>query len=202
MNSTLKYYENNAQEFIENTINKEMSTQYKTFQAYLKKESHILDAGCGSGRDSLYFKSQGYQVTAFDASRKMCDFASELLEQEVLELSFDDILFEKQFDAIWASASLLHINKESMPEILIKLAKALKSEGILYASFKAGEKEFIKEDRYFNSYTQENFTKLVKTSPFHIKEVFLLADSRPEKEGEFWLNAVLGLNCILAIDKS
>jgi len=196
MNATLKYYEDNAQDFISDTLNKEMNHQYKSFEHSLKPKAHILDAGCGSGRDSLYFKSRGYRVTAFDASKSMCDFASTLLKQEVSQLSFEEMSFEDRFDAIWASASLLHVYKKDIQEVLAKLAKALKSKGIVYASFKAGEKEFIKEDRYFNSYTKASFTKLVKTSPFHIKEMYLLEDSRPDKEGEFWLN------CILAVNKS
>lgn len=196
MNSTLRYYQDNAQEFIHNTLDKEMRHQYMSFEKHLSDKAHILDAGCGSGRDSLYFKQEGYQVTAFDASQKMCDFASTLIKQEVLQLNFDDMHFDNSFDAIWASASLLHVPKESMSETLNKLAKALKPKGILYASFKSGEKEFIKEDRYFNSYSKESFTKIVETSFFHIKEMYLLEDTRPDKEGEFWLN------CILAVDKS
>ena len=196
MNSTVKYYEDNAQEFIQNTLDKQMDIQYKHFLKHLKAGSHILDAGCGSGRDSLYFKKQAFTLTAFDNSRQMCDFASKLIGQEVLELSFEQMYFENQFDAIWASASLLHVSKKQMPEILEKLAHALKKKGLIYASFKAGEKEFIKEDRYFNSYSKQSFSELIETSPFEIKEMFLLEDSRPDKEGEYWLNA------ILTIDKS
>jgi len=79
MNSSLKYYEDNALEFIHNTLDKKMNIQYQSFLQDLKPKAHILDAGCGSGRDSLYFKEQGYQITAFDISKKMCDFASSSL---------------------------------------------------------------------------------------------------------------------------
>ena len=194
MNSTLKYYENNAERFIQDTLDKEMQTQYDVFERHLQKDAHILDAGCGSGRDSLYFKSRGYQLTAFDASQKMCTFASNLLGQEVLKLRFEDMQFENSFDAIWASASLLHVSKEEMPSVLKKLALALRQEGLLYASFKHEDKEFIKEDRFFNSYTKESFSRLVNSSSFQIKELFLLKDTRPEKEGEFWLNAILTID--------
>lgn len=194
MISTLKYYEAHASEFIQNTLNKKMDIQYAHFLKNLHAKAHILDAGCGSGRDSLYFKNQGYEVSAFDISKKMCDFASELLEQEVLELSFEEMKFENSFDAIWASASLLHVSKEEMPNVLQTLARALKPKGLMYASFKAGEKEFIKEDRFFNSYSKKSFSELIKKSPFEIKEIFLLEDTRPNKEGEFWLNAILSIN--------
>jgi len=85
-NSTLEYYEKNAEQLIQDTLNKNMSTSYEVFERYLHKSAHILDAGCGSGRDSLYFKNRGYQCTAFDISSKMCAFASDLLGQEVRSL--------------------------------------------------------------------------------------------------------------------
>ena len=196
MNPTLRYYEKNAQAFIQDTVNKNMDLQYERFEHHLRTGAHILDAGCGSGRDTLYFKKNSYKVTAFDASEKMCRSASDLLGQEVLKLKFEDMAFENSFDAIWASASLLHISKKEMPSVLKKLALALKSGGALYASFKHEDKEFIKEDRFFNSYTKESFRALIETSSFEIKEMYTLADTRPDKKGEWWLNV------ILTIDKS
>ncbi len=196
MTSTQKYYQDNAKRFIEETLDKDMHVQYELFETYIAKPSSILDAGCGSGRDSLYFKNKGHEVTAFDNSVQMCDFAAGLLGQEVLNLGFEELKFENRFDAIWASASLLHISKEQMPEILHKLASALKEKGTLYASFKYGEDEFIKEGRFFNAYTQESFAELLKESPFHCVEMLVLKDTRPQREDESWLNV------ILTIDKS
>ena len=42
----------------------------------------ILDLGCGSGRDSLYFLEKGYIVTSVDASEEMVRLSSELTGQE------------------------------------------------------------------------------------------------------------------------
>ncbi len=196
MTSTQKYYQDNAKRFIEETLDKDMHVQYELFETYIAKPSSILDAGCGSGRDSLYFKNKGHEVTAFDNSVQMCNFAAGLLGLEVLHLSFEELAFQQQFDAIWASASLLHISKEQMPEILNKLASALKEKGTLYASFKYGENEFIKEGRFFNAYTQESFAELLKESPFHCVKMLVLKDTRPQREDESWLNV------ILTIDKS
>jgi SAM-dependent methyltransferase len=128
MNSTLKYYEKNSEQFIQDTLHKEMQIQYDIFEKYLYKSAHILDAGCGSGRDSLYFKSRGYGLTAFDASQKMCDFASDLIDEKVIKLRLEEMKFENSFDAIWASASLLHVSKEDMPSVLSRLALALKKK--------------------------------------------------------------------------
>jgi SAM-dependent methyltransferase len=196
MTSTQEYYEKNAKQFIKETLDKEMHTQYALFERHIQKPFAILDAGCGSGRDSLYFKGKGHQVTAFDNSQQMCSYASGLLGQEVLHLDFEALDFQNCFDAIWASASLLHISKEQMPDILQKLVRAFKDKGTLYASFKYGENEFTKEGRFFNAYTEESFTELIKDTPFTCEKIVILQDTRPQREDESWLNA------ILTIDKS
>ncbi|MCC8407156.1 MAG: class I SAM-dependent methyltransferase [Rickettsia endosymbiont of Ecitomorpha arachnoides] len=61
----IQYYDNNAQLFYDRTINADLSDNYKEFISYLPKQAHILDAGCGVGRDSKYFLSQGYQGHCF-----------------------------------------------------------------------------------------------------------------------------------------
>ncbi len=194
MNPTLRYYEEHAQEFIEDTLHKQMHLQYALFEKYIRPDAKVLDAGCGSGRDSLYFKKKGYRVTAFDASPKMCVFAGQLLSQKVIQCRFDELDFNDEFDAVWASASLLHVSKKEMPETLQVLYNALKSEGILYLSFKYGEQEYVKDNRMFNSYTLEGFTPLLDPRFVHIQESLVLEDTRPERKGEFWLNLVLAIN--------
>jgi len=191
MTSTQKYYEKNAKKFIEETLDKAMHLQYALFEKHIPKPSSILDAGCGSGRDSLYFKNKGHKVTAFDNSQQMCDFAARLLGQEVLHLGFKELDFKKSFDAVWASASLLHISKQQMPEILQKLGSALKDRGTVYASFKYGNNEFIKEGRFFNAYTEESFTELIKQTSFTCIETVIIPDTRPHREDESWLNVIL-----------
>ncbi len=190
MNSTLDYYEKNADQFILDTLDKDMRSCYKAFEKYLAPRAHILDAGCGSGRDSLYFKSRGYRCSAFDISAKMCEFASRLLEQEVLQRSFETLEFINEFDAIWASASLLHVPKDNILLSMDRLSVALRPKGVFYASFKLGDKEFIKGGRLFNSYTKESFQKLIDLTSFTLQESFILEDSRPDKQGEYWLNCI------------
>ena len=77
---------------------------------------HILDAGCGSGRDSKAFQELGYAVSAFDASEEICRFATEYLGQEVQCRRFEDVIEENCYDGIWASASLLHVSKKDIDE--------------------------------------------------------------------------------------
>ncbi len=50
-------------------------------------------------------------------------------------MTFNQINFENEFDAIWACVSLIHLSKRKLKETLFKFSKALKDNGILYSSF-------------------------------------------------------------------
>lgn len=90
------------------------------------------NAGCVAGYASRHFLDRGYTVTAFDAALPLVAFASQLLQQPVLQLRFDTIHFIGQFDAIWAGASLLHVPRHALPAALRRLARALRPGGLCY----------------------------------------------------------------------
>jgi len=55
-------------------------TGYRDFQTIEKRAlkfaaGHVLDAGCGAGRHSLYLQRRGLNVTALDFSRRIVDLA-------------------------------------------------------------------------------------------------------------------------------
>ena len=59
---SLDYYDVHAKEYAALTVKADMSPAYDRFLAYLPAGAAILDAGCGSGRDSLCFMKKGYNV--------------------------------------------------------------------------------------------------------------------------------------------
>jgi SAM-dependent methyltransferase len=190
--SMIHYYNQNAEKFYQDTINVDMSDFYKPFLELLHSNSHILDAGCGSGRDSLYFLRRGYKVTALDASEELAKIASQLISQPVLNISFQQIKFENEFDGIWASASLLHINSNEIDDVLQLLAKSLKQNGILYCSFKYGNKEYEKDGRYFNCYDEDSITRLLeKQKDLSLYKTWKSNDQRPNRKEEIWLNCLI-----------
>jgi SAM-dependent methyltransferase len=190
--SMIDYYNQNAEKFYQDTINVDMSDLYKPFLELLPSNSHILDAGCGSGRDSLYFLRQGYKVTAFDASEELAKIASQLIKQPVLNISFQQIKFDNEFNGIWASASLLHINRNEIDDVLKLLAKSLKQNGILYSSFKYGNKEYEKDGRYFNCYDEDSITELLdEQKDLSLYKTWRSDDARPNRNEEVWLNCLI-----------
>ena len=191
-NKNIEYYNENAKAFYDNTVNADMSFWRDKFESYITDGGRILDAGCGSGRDSRAFKHHGYSVVAFDASREMCKLASGLLGQEVWQMRFDEIAFDEEFDGVWACASLLHVAMEEMPKILKKLRKALKDKGVMYASFKYGEGTVERGCRTFSNFTEESIQKLMASAEFKIIECGITADIRPDRGEEKWVNVIVG----------
>ncbi len=189
---TLSYYETNAGRFFEDTRKVDMSLLYKPFLSRLPVDGHILDAGCGSGRDSLFFLRKGYEVTALDASEALANLASQYISRPVLRMSFDQIEFEDCFDGVWACASLLHIPRRRILEVFDRLSRSLKPSGVLYASFKYGDEEGMRDGRFFSNYREDSFRGLLQG--FHDLEAVQLwrtNDSRSGRCETTWLNVLL-----------
>ncbi len=66
------------------------------------------------------------------------------------------------YDGIWASASLLHVKEADLKDVMSRLKRLLKAGGILYASFKEGNFERIKDGRFFHDMTEEKCKELFK----------------------------------------
>ena len=74
------------------------------------------------GEIAKAFLNAGFKVTAFDASKKMVDCATELSGLSVLHMAFEDVNWTEKFDGIWACASLLHVSAEDFPAISEKFS--------------------------------------------------------------------------------
>ena len=191
MNSTLKYYADHAQTFFDNTHDKEMHAIYAHLLPLIPKHGHILDAGCGSGRDSRFFMDRGYRVTAFDASEEMARLATAYIDQEVACHTFDALDTPERFDAVWAAASLLHLPYSQLASTIEHLSRALKEGGYFYASFKYGDQEYSKEGRHFTCLDEVRLKRLFsELSTLQLVDVWLSDDVRQERQGEKWLNLI------------
>jgi SAM-dependent methyltransferase len=160
--SQLDYYNTHADEYCRSTVGLDMGSVYRRFLSELAPSAHILDAGCGSGRDTKIFRGRGFVVTAFDGSPQMARFASAYTNQQCRVLRFQEMRFHQEFDGIWACASLLHVPKGQIKDVLRRFVVALKPGGVMYASFIEGEGERIASDgRLYNSYTAEALRDLL-----------------------------------------
>jgi SAM-dependent methyltransferase len=189
---TYEYYQQHASIFFDDTVEVDMNALYRRFLPRLPDQAHILDAGCGSARDASAFAKLGHRVTAFDASPALIALAETHLGQPVQCLRFQDITWQEQFDGIWACASLLHVPAAELADVMRRLCKALKPDGVIYASFKYGSGEREHHGRHFTDLDEPGLAALLR-QVLDLKEVetWTTSDLRPGREAERWLNTLL-----------
>lgn len=189
---TLLYYNQNAQSFATTTVSVDFSVTQALFTSYLPQDGFILDFGCGSGRDTKCFLSQGFQVEATDGSEELCRLASEYTGIPVKHMLFQELDAVEQYDGIWACSSILHLPMKELKRVLEKMAKALKPQGIIYTSFKYGNFAGERNGRYFTDMTETSFAALMQDiTALEIEEQWITSDVRPGRGDEKWLNVIL-----------
>src|SRR5262249_19729793 len=106
-------------------------------------------------------------------------------------LRFQDMSFEAEFDGVWACASLLHVPRNEIGDVLRRLTPAVRPSGCLYASFKRGEGGLSRGGRLFNNYTQRSIEVLFASVPsLLLSRVWESTDLRPGRGNEVWVNAL------------
>jgi len=188
-NQTLLFYQQNVDSFFSGTVTADMQEARKRFTDCLSVHAAILDFGCGSGRDTRAFMDAGLLVDAVDGSEELCIRASEYTGITVQHMMFDELDVQDRYDGIWACASLLHLPKKELTAVLRKIEAALRKNGVLYASFKYGDFEGIRDGRYFTDFTEESLAAFWKESTsMHIFDVWISQDVRSDRMENQWLN--------------
>lgn len=189
---TINYYNQNAARFAAETILVDFESTQKRFTDKLPIGAVILDFGCGSGRDTKYFLSQGYQVEALDGSAELCRLAGEYTGVKVKNLLFHELAEIERYDGIWACSSILHLPPYELADVMRKMVTALKHSGIIYTSFKYGTFAGERNGRYFTDMTEETFADFLKqVNNVKVEEQWITSDVRPGRSEEKWLNLIL-----------
>lgn len=192
ISTTLNYYNQNADSFIQGTVSVDFSQVQDKFLERLNEGDYILDFGCGSGRDTKYFLKKGMVVDAIDGSVNLCKLASEYTGIKVRNILFQELDEQEKYDGIWACASILHLSKEELSVVLDKMIAALKKNGIIYTSFKYGDFEGERNGRYFTDFTDKSFKEFIENvADVEIVEYWITGDVRQGRGEEKWLNIIL-----------
>lgn len=175
---TQKSYDIHAEEFASFTtvFRGRLQKWIDYFSGQLPKDSVVLDVGCGAGRDASYFISKDFSVTGIDFSEKLIDIARKKVPKgKFLVMDFEELEFtENSFDGAWASASLLHMPKERLLSVLIKINSVLKKGGLFFSLYRVGKGEkFTKEkrgnaflERFYAYYKPDEIRSLLKKAGF------------------------------------
>ena len=191
MDTTLKFYDENAKEFASGTIDARFSEVQNKFLGYIPQGGYILDFGCGAGRDTKFFTEAGYDICAIDASETLCKEASAYTGVAVKCMRFDELSEVNVYDGIFACASLLHVPAAELPAIITKIRDAIKPGGILYASLKYGDFEGERDGRFFHDMNEGSVTALFDDiESFDIIRMWQSHDVRRNKDA-YWINVIV-----------
>jgi SAM-dependent methyltransferase len=156
--ATLAFYEKEAPVYTTSRPDG-VARHLPDFLDLLPSGASILELGCGGGRDAEYMIERGFDVDPTDGVLSMTALAAERLGRKVRLLRFDELDTVAQYDAVVATASLLHVPRDSLSEILSRVWRALKPGGLHVASYKGGGIEGRDEHGRYYNYPDENILR-------------------------------------------
>ncbi len=192
MVSILKnFYEDNHQQYFNSTVGIDPSAFLEPLAGRLRPKAAILDIGCGSGRDLLWFASRGFRPTGFEQSPGLASLARKHAECPVIEGDFRSFNFtELQFSALVFIGSLVHVFPKALPAILTSSCQALIPGGLLLITLKEGNGTNRADDgRVFNLWRRPDIEKVFAAEKLHIIDFSQqVSKIRPD---DIWLGYVL-----------
>jgi len=141
---TLAHYDEGADEFWLGTRNHDVSQNIDALLGEIEGSPpfHILDFGCGPGRDLRTFVSRGHLPTGLDGAARFVRMAREYAGAPVWKQDFLALdLPEAEFDGVFANASLFHVPASELPRVLSEMRACLRPRGVLFASNPRGSNE-------------------------------------------------------------
>lgn len=145
-NETLNTYQTIAEGWTAGLRKDFWEKEYAKFSQLLPK-GKVIDIGCGSGRESLWFTGHKYEYVGIDFSSAMVEIAKKANPKATFEVkSFYDLDFPlDSFDGFWASCSLVHAPREKVAKVLEEIRNIVKPGGIGFVAVKEGKGEQMEE---------------------------------------------------------
>lgn len=168
---TLEHYEQNAEDFREGTRDHDVSQNINALLRHITAPVpwHILDVGCGPGRDLRTFTQLGHVAVGLDGCERFVEMARadsgcEVWPQDFLALD----LPAERFHGVFANAALFHIPSVALPAALRQLHKTLKPGGVLFCSNPRGDdQEGWAGDRYAAYYQLDTWRSYLQAAGFN-----------------------------------
>jgi SAM-dependent methyltransferase len=191
--SSVEYYNKNADAYTSTTALLDLRDLYKPFLEHLPAGARILDAGCGSGRDTRAFIELGYRVVSVDASIEMVRKCRDYPHAYCIQADLRELAFKEEFDRVWACAVLQHLSQDDARRAAHKLVTALKPGGYLFVSVKEGDGSITEPDGRFFQYYDEKGVRGLLAEDFRIEPKATIWSS-PGVQGtpteQIWINAL------------
>ncbi|WP_249679054.1 class I SAM-dependent methyltransferase [Pseudomonas abieticivorans] len=142
--TTVGHYNQVADDFREGTRDHDVSQNIEALLRHIQAPApvHVLDFGCGPGRDLRTFTRLGHIAVGLDGSERFATMARQDSSCEVLHQNFLQLdLPAGRFDGIFANAVLFHIPRQELPRVLGQLHATLKDGGVLFSSNPRGDNQ-------------------------------------------------------------
>jgi SAM-dependent methyltransferase len=148
------------------------------FKSYLPSDGVILDLGAGPCHDSAELRDLGLQVVSVDRSRQMLTLARTEFPGPRVQADLRDLPFRQSSIAgVWASASLLHLDRDELGPALGGIARLLVPSGALFVSMKSGFGERYETSKYgadaprwFTYWAEEELDAVLDAAEFELLE--------------------------------
>ena len=140
LNYWQNYYKNQKMPFTPSLFAK-----YCFENLYVKKNSSLLELGCGNGRDAVFFAEKDVLVTAVDQSPSEIEFLKDKFKSRNLIFQctdFSKINDFSNFDCIYSRFSLHAIDKEQEDQVVQTALKTTKKGTIILLEFRGLNNEY------------------------------------------------------------
>jgi ubiquinone/menaquinone biosynthesis C-methylase UbiE len=155
----------------------------------LGASAHLLDIGCGTGRDMAWFEHHGLHITGIDLATNMLRFAQQRTAGSLIQGSMQYLPFRSaSFDGAWCCASLLHIPKLELPTVLQEIRRVVRQQGLVMISMQEGDGEEWSGGyvdgvtRFFARYQADELLALVQANGLSV-----IDDTREPGKRRTWL---------------
>lgn len=200
MYKTLSYYENNAKHLSQRYESAKVDNIHSLLLNTFPPKSHLLEIGCGSGRDASFMYKNDYDVLAIDGSSEMIAEAerchSELTDRlEVIKIP-DEFHYEpSSFDGVYSVATLMHLDKSMIDQTIEKIALILKSGGKFFFSVPIQRDDVNdqgKDDqgRHFTIMPESEWVRYCEKHGMQLEYSKIIGDGL-DRDGIVWLTCIV-----------
>ena len=152
---TLDHYQARAEAFWEGTRHHDVEQNIDALLRHILTPSPftLLDFGCGPGRDLMAFVKRGHRAIGLEGAPALVEMARthsgcEVWQQDFLRLELPAACF----DGVFANASLFHVPRQELPNVLRQLCATLKPGGVLFSSNPRGNNEESTNGERYGAY--------------------------------------------------
>jgi SAM-dependent methyltransferase len=157
-------------------------TAVNRFASVLPPRARVLEIGSGTGRDARALEDAGLSVRRTDVTPAFVDLLrADGVDADVVDPLTDDLSDPaapaRPYDAVWADACLLHVDREDLVTVLARLGAVTRGGGLLYASLKEGDGESwsvhgrVPAPRFFTYWREEPLREALTTAGWFVEHI-------------------------------